>query len=292
LRTHVHVVSPVPNAGATRLLDLEGLAVREVFEDGFGGRVVHVVTAELAASACPSCGVLSTSVKGRVTTRPHDVPYGTASLPLVWHKRRWRCAERLCARGSFTEQVTAVPARARLTVRLRDELARAVADQHRCVAEVAGHYGVGWATVHNAFVDHVAAPMGAALPVVRVLGIDETRRGKPVWVRQEGTGRWVLAHDRWHTGFVDSAGTGGLLAQVEGRSAGVVTAWLADQPAGWRDAITHVTTDLSSSYAKAVREGLPNAVLVADRFYADVLVMPMWSAFGLVRGVPGAVRSA
>jgi len=277
-RTHLPVVSEVPEIGATRLLDLAGLAVREVLQDGGGGRVVHVVTADLAASACPSCGVFSTSTKGLVVSRPRDIGFGTSPLRLVWHKRRWRCAERLCTRGSFTEQVAAVPARARLSVRLRGELAHAVAEEHRCVAEVATHYGVGWSTVHDAFIAHVAVPLAAPLPVVRVLGIDETRRGKPVWSPDPDTGRWVLAHDRWHTGFVDSAGAGGLLAQVEGRSAAVVTAWLADQPAGWREQITHVTTDLSASYAKAVRDGLPHAVLVADRFHVIHLANAMLTA--------------
>jgi len=65
-----------------------------------------------------------------------------------------------------------------LTVRLRSELADAVADQHRCVAEAAAYYGVGWATVHNAFKARVDPPLAAPLPSVRVLGIDETRRGK------------------------------------------------------------------------------------------------------------------
>jgi len=179
-RTHVLVVSEVPEIGATRLLDLAGLAVREVLQDPGGSRVVHVVTADLAASACPSCGVFSTSTKGLVVSRPRDIGFGTSPLRLVWHKRRWRCTERLCTRGSFTEQVAAVPARARLTVRLRGELAHAVAQEHRCVAEVAAHYGVGWSTVHDAFIAHVAVPLAAPLPVVRVLGIDETRRGKPV----------------------------------------------------------------------------------------------------------------
>jgi hypothetical protein len=87
--------------------------------------------------------VISTSAKGRVVSRPRDIGFGTSSLRLVWHRRRQRCVERLCARGSFTEQVDAVPARARLTVRLRGELAHAVAEEHRCVAEVAAHYGVG-----------------------------------------------------------------------------------------------------------------------------------------------------
>ena len=236
---------------------------------------MHVVTSDLGASACPKCGVFSTSMKGRVVSRPRDVGFGSAPLRLVWHKRRWRCTEAACDRGSFTEQVQAVPARSRLSARLRGELAHAIAEEHRCVAEVAAHYGVGWSTVHDAFVAHVTEPLAAVLPVVRVLGIDETRRGKPVWTQDLTTGRWVLAHDRWHTGFVDSAGTGGLLAQVEGRSAAVVTAWLAEQPAPWRAQITHVTTDLSASYAKAVREGLPGAALVADRFHVVHLANAM-----------------
>ena len=265
--TQVQGVSEDVASAVSRLLDLEGLAVCDLASDAFGGRVVHVVTADLAASACPSCGEFSTSVKGRVTTRPRDIPYGPHVVRLVWHKRRWRCADSRCARGSFTEQVPSAPARARLTVRLRGELGDAVAVQHRCVAEAAAFYGVGWATVHNAFIAHVRAFLAAPLPVVKVLGIDETRRGKPVWTQDPDTGRWVVAHDRWHTGFVDAAGTGGLLAQVEGRSACVVSTWLLAQPAPWRAAITHVTIDLSASFAKGARDGLPGAILIADRYH-------------------------
>jgi len=47
--------------------------------------------------------------------------------------------------------------------------------------------------VHAAFVEHVRAPLAAPLPPVKVLGIDETRRGKPVWAQDPDTGRWVLA---------------------------------------------------------------------------------------------------
>jgi transposase len=252
---------------ASRLLDLGGLAVDRVASDAFGGRVVHVVTADETASACPSCGVLSVTLKGRVCTRPRDIPYGTTRLRLIWHKRRWRCKERLCPRASFTESLPAVRARSRLTTRLRTELGFAVAEQGRVVSESAAHYGVDWSIVHNAFVEHVRVPLAAPLPSVKVLGIDETRRGRPVFAQDPDTGRWVLVRDRWHTGFVDAAGTGGLLAQVEGRSSAVVIAWLNAQPEAWRDAITHVTIDFSASYAKAVREALPNAVLVVDHFH-------------------------
>jgi len=260
---------------ASRLLDLDGLAVDRVESDAFGGRVVHVVTADECASACPSCGVFSVSVKGRVCTRPRDIPYGATRLRLIWHKRRWRCNERLCPRASFTESLPAVRTRSRLTTRLRAELGWAVAEQQRCVSEAAAHYGASWPIVHAAFAEHVRLPLAAPLPPVKVLGIDETRRGKPVWAQDPDTKRWVLVCDRWHTGFVDAAGTGGLLAQVEGRSSAATIAWLNAQPEPWRAGITHVTIDLSASYAKAVREALPDAVLVADRYHLVALANGM-----------------
>ncbi|MGZ4556847.1 MAG: hypothetical protein ACXVXZ_14070 [Mycobacteriaceae bacterium] len=39
-----------------------------------------------------------------------------------------------------------------------------------------------------------------------VLGIDETRRGKPIWAQNPDTKRWVLVCDRSHTRFVDATG--------------------------------------------------------------------------------------
>ncbi|MDQ3224015.1 MAG: ISL3 family transposase, partial [Gemmatimonadota bacterium] len=54
---------------------------------------------------------------------------------------------------------------------------------------------------------------------MRVLGIDETRRGRPRFTRDPDTGACVVLADRWHTGFVDISGEQGLLGQVEGRTA-------------------------------------------------------------------------
>jgi len=45
--TQVQGVSEDVASAVSRLLDLEGLAVRDVDADAFGGRVVHVVTADL-----------------------------------------------------------------------------------------------------------------------------------------------------------------------------------------------------------------------------------------------------
>ena len=73
-RTHVCHVQKDSGSDASRLLDLGGLAVDRIESDTFGGRVVHLVTADETASACPSCGVLSASLKALVCTRPRDIP--------------------------------------------------------------------------------------------------------------------------------------------------------------------------------------------------------------------------
>src|SRR4029453_526317 len=89
----------------TLLFGLAGVRVGRVVLLPDGTREVHVQTACEDAAACPSCGVISSSVKGNVTTSPRDIPYGTRRIVVLWHKRRWRCREALCPRRSFTETI-------------------------------------------------------------------------------------------------------------------------------------------------------------------------------------------
>jgi transposase len=255
----------------TRLLGLDGLALIGVELEQDGARVVHVRTVDEAAAACPTCGVISTARKGSATTRPRDVPYGPAPVRLVWHKSRWRCRESHCPRGSFTESLPQVPARCRLTTRLYEQVGAAVADGYSCVTSAARANQVSWPVAHAAFIAHVTPILEDVLPQVAVLGIDETRRGKPIWEQDPASGRWRVVHDRWHTAIVDAAGTAGLLAHIDGRTAASVAEWLATQPDSWKAGVTHVAIDLSASYAKAVRDALPDAVLVADKFHLVAL---------------------
>jgi len=167
---------------ATVLLDLDGLGVEQVERAADGSRVVRVVTADETARACPSCGVLSSRVKEVVRSEPRDLPYGASGLRLVWIKRRWYCREWLCGRGSFTESVPQVPARARITTRLRQEAGDRVMDG-TCATVVASarQLGLSWPTVMDSLRVQ-AGPLSEGRPApVDVLGIDEVRRGRPRW---------------------------------------------------------------------------------------------------------------
>lgn len=93
-----------------------------------------------------------------------------------------------------------------MTSRLRAECGAAIADRFTCVQAGAEYYRLSWRVAHAAYVAYVQAALAAPPPPVSVVGIDEIRRGRPVWARDPLTGRWVLATDRWLTGIVDAAG--------------------------------------------------------------------------------------
>jgi transposase len=143
------------------------------------------------------------------------------------------------------------------------------------VAEAAAAHGVSWPTAHAAFVEAAHAQLGEPEPT-NVLGIDETRRGKPRWVHEPagqaaggaGTGRWMRV-DPWDTGFVDLAGSQGLLGQVEGRTSAVVVDWLSRRSEEFREAVRFVAIDPAAGYANAIRTPglLPNVTVIVDHFH-------------------------
>jgi transposase len=228
-----------------------------------GGRMVHVLTDDPGAAACPVCGVFSTSVRQRRTTRPRDLPYGEAPLSVVWHKIQYACREIACPRKAFTEQIPELPAGARLTGRLRRAVADLVAEGLAVSRACAGL--MSWPVAHAAWFVQASAALGDP-PPVEVLGIDETRRGRPVWRPDPVTGRWQVS-ERFETNFVDLRGPGGLCGQTAGRTSSAVIAWLDARGQAWKDSVRIVAMDPCASYRAAVRTALPNALIVADHFH-------------------------
>ncbi|MEU9290515.1 transposase [Streptomyces sp. NPDC048275] len=84
-----------------------------------------------------------------------------------------------------------------------------------------------------------------------------------------------MTRDRWHTGFVDALGHGGLLGQVEGRTVADVPAWVPTTPLTWRNNLRHVAIGMSATYRAAIRTGLPDATVVVDHFHVVQLANKM-----------------
>jgi Transposase len=118
------------------------------------------------------------------------------------------------------------------------------------------------------------AALSARVPPVEHLGIDETRRGKANFrlvPGPDGGEVWEVVTDRWHVGFCDLTGGAGLLGQVEGRTSASVSAWINAQGEEWRRGLQVVAIDMCTVFKAAVRDSLPHATLVVDRFHVAQL---------------------
>lgn len=127
--------------------------------------------------------------------------------------------------------------------------------------------GLSWPIVHQALIEYAERALDDTPAATEAIGIDETRRGKPVWAQNPETGKWELVADAWHIGFCDAVGGKGLFGQVEGRNADSVATWLTAQPRSWREQERYIAIDLCSTFRSAVRKALPHATVVVDCFH-------------------------
>jgi transposase len=239
---------------ATTLLGLDGVAVTAVTQAEDGWTVVDVITApgqEDDARRCPDCGAPAAAVKETVTTTPRDIYIGDRQILLRWRKKRWICGNQECGRKTFTESLPAVPARARLTSRLRTRLGEAIGDDLMPAATAGCRYGVSDRTAALAFTAYAEAQL-AGLDEQQepgeAAGIDEFRRGAP-----------GQARDQWFTHLVD-LGSGGTLGLAQGRTAEAEK----DLLDGYAGRLRYLAMDLSATY----RSGAPaGATPIADAFH-------------------------
>ena len=119
----------------TLLFALSDFLVLDVTLEPDGGRRV-LVESVADQGGCPGCGVLSGVIKDRPTSRVKDLPHGLVPLRVFVRKRRFACVEALCGRRSFTETTVELPARARVTTRLKGKLEAAVTGSNRAVSDL------------------------------------------------------------------------------------------------------------------------------------------------------------
>lgn len=228
-------------------------------EDGDDGEArIHVET-RAAAAGCPECGVVA-RVKDRPCVELVDLPMFGRPARLVWHKRRWVCADADCAKGSWTEEDECIAApRQVLTARAARWVTRQVGRHARSVNEVAGELGCDWHTVNDTVVSYGEALLEKdteRIGDVTALGLDE------VLMVRVGS----LHRQHFTTQLVDVR-RGQLLDVVPGRSSVEPMAWLAGRGPGFRARIEFGTLDLSGPYRKVFEVMTPQATLVADPFH-------------------------
>jgi transposase len=220
---------------------------------------------------CRSCGVLAAS-HGRRAVRLIDTPCFGRPVELLWRKRAWRCAERGCGAGAFTEQQQELARpRALLTLRACWWAIRQLRREHASVAGLARQLGTSWRTLWRAIAPLLQqmANDESRFAGVTALGVDEH-----VWhhvstkpIEDGGRGPKEL------TGMVDlSRDSKGktrarLLDLVPGRSGAAYAQWLQARNEAFRAGIAVATLDPFHGYKNALDDELEDAVAVLDAFH-------------------------
>ena len=216
-------------------------------------------TADLVG--CAGCGTRAVG-HGRTRGAVRDLPIAGRPSVLVIAKRRWRCPDRDCDMGTWTEQFDEIAPRASLTARARARLADMVNIEGVSVAAAAVEFGVGWHTANQAVAEHtdpvIADP--ARFDDVRAVGVDEKRfLNATVEHRTEFTTQ-VVDLDRHR-----------ILDVIPGRSRSVLRAWFEERGVEWCAQISLATLDPAAGYRRALIDMLPNAVRVVDHFHITKL---------------------
>jgi transposase len=127
--------------------------------------------------------------------------------------------------------------------------------RHMSIQAVSRHLGLRWETVKNIDKAYLEETLPALDPTqltgLKYLGVDEVARAK--------------GHD-YMTVIYDMV-EGHLIGVETGRTADVFSAFLKQIPAETAEKIEAVAMDMGPSYQKSVRECLPNADIVFDRFH-------------------------
>ena len=237
------------------MLGLPGFRVIDAVESD--DELVVTVETTPAPIGCPGCGVVAAS-HNRMPVEYRDLPAFGRPVRLVWHKRRFRCAETGCAMCTWTEVSEALSVRCLLTRRAALACCREVGLNARPVAQMARELGVAWHTVMNA-VREYGQPLVEdpdRVGRVRQLGVDETT--------------WLAATREHSTKFATSLvdlERRVVIDVVEGNAADDLGSWLDAQPHAVTGGIRVVATDLAESYRAGLDGRIDQAIRVADPFH-------------------------
>jgi len=198
------------------------------------------------AVACPGCGAETGRVHEYRERTAADVTVGGRRVLVRVRVRRMRCPVLACKVQTFREQVPGVLDRyqrriSRLTAQV-SAVARELAG--RASARLLPALGI-LVSRHTALRVLLKIPLtGAAVP--RVLGIDD----------------FALRRGLVYATVVIDVVPGQRVDVVPGRTADVAEKWLRTHPG-----VEIVCRDGSGAYGEAVRQALPSAVQVGDRWH-------------------------
>jgi transposase len=241
---------------------LSALVIEDV-EDA-GDVIVVRARTRGGAVACPGCSAETARAHEYRERTAADVPVDGRRVLVKVRVRRMRCPDLDCQVQTFREQVPGV------LDRYQRRISRLTAEVSAVARELAGRASARLlpalgitASRHTALRVLLKIPLpGAAVP--RVLGIDD----------------FALRRGLVYATVLIDAETGRRVDVVRGRTADVTEKWLLGHPG-----VEIVCRDGSGAYGGAVRQALPSAVQVGDRWH-------LWHGLGEAARKEAAAHSA
>ncbi len=228
--------------------------------DVSGGADRLTVTIETTdhTAGCGSCGSRA-QIKDRPRLALADLPAFGSPVTLLWVKRCWRCPDRDCPVGSWTEERTDIaPPRSEMTRRAALWATTQVGRHVHTVSWAAAELGVSWHTVMTAIAYWATALIEdpGRIVGVRALGVDETSF---LAATPSASTRWVSA--------ICNVETATVVDLIEGRNHAELDRWLAERPREWKETVAATVSDLHEPFRRALGEHFPDATAVADPFH-------------------------
>lgn len=200
----------------------------------------------IPTACCPVCQSPTSHVHSRYRRVIRDLPINGKAVLLLLHVRKFYCKESTCPRRVFAERLPELTLpHGQSTASLRAFLSTLGCEAGGAGgARIAASVGLQ-ATARTLLRVLHAQPLSEPEPP-RIIGLDDW-----AWKKRSRYGAIIVDLERRRP-----------IALLEQRSVEVVAAWLGKHPT-----IEIVARDRSEEFAAAIREALPQAVQVADRFH-------------------------
>ena len=236
-----------------KILGLEGQVIKDVVFNEASGRVRVICDRDRRRRPVDHRTGRRGSVNRLLRRTVLDVPLGGHRCEI-----EIEYAETFLSPGHVrVEHLSFVAPKARVTKRY----ARLIAGmaRHMPISTVARHTGLSWDSVKAIECAHLAEtipiPRPQTLTGIRYLGVDEVARAK-------GQSYFTLVYD-----LSPGANYGRILWVKEGRESAVLLEFLDALSQECAEGIKAVALDMGPAYIAAVKESLPSAAIVFDRFH-------------------------
>jgi transposase len=209
-------------------------------------RLVLICERVTPAARCPVCGTPAHRIHSRYQRTVWDLSVQSVQVVLHLHVRKFYCDQPSCPRRIFAERLPQVTSpHGRFTFSLREFLAL-LGREHGGAAGARSARLQGVEATPRAILRLMHALPLPPITAPRVIGLDEW-----AWKRGQRYGALIVDLERNKP-----------IALLANRSQETVAGWLKEHPT-----IQIVARDRSKEFAAAIKEALPKASHVADRWH-------------------------